>query len=68
MNDTEWLDKVVLAEKVYNAGRLHTDVQHDEVLKFIEYLHKAYGYAYDKPTPRHENMPHKKANSVASLG
>ena len=60
MNDKEWLDKVVVAEKVYSEGRLHTDAQHDEVLKFVEFLHKTYGYSYDKPKPRHENMPEKK--------
>ena len=60
MIDKEWLDKVILAERVYNEGRLHTDFQQDEILKFIEFLHKEYGYSYEKPEARHENMPHKK--------
>jgi hypothetical protein len=57
MNDKEWLDRVVHGCKVYNETRLHTDFQEDEVLKFVEWLHKQYGYSYEKPQPRHRNTP-----------
>jgi hypothetical protein len=57
MNDKEWLDKVVQASKVYNDTRLHTDFQEDEVLKFVEWIHKQYGYQYTKPQPTHKNTP-----------
>jgi hypothetical protein len=57
MNDKVWLDRVIAAATVYNDTRLHTDFQEDEVLKFIEYLHRQYGYEYNKPTPRHRNTP-----------
>ena len=53
MKDKDWLDKVILAAKVYNDTRLHTDFQEKEILDFLEYLHKQYGIAYTKPTPRH---------------
>jgi hypothetical protein len=57
MNDKEWLDKVTTAATVYNDERLHTDFQEDEILKFLEYLHAQYGYAYTKPKPRYRNTP-----------
>ena len=59
MTDKDWLDKVVLAAKVYNDQRLHTDFQEDEILKFLEWLHKQYGIVYIKPDPKHRNEPHK---------
>lgn len=59
MKDKEWLDKVVLAATVYNDQRLHTDFQEDEVLKFVDWIHKQYGVAYNKPTARHRNELHK---------
>lgn len=57
MSDKVWLDKVVQAATVYNDRRLHTDFQEDEILKFIEWLHKQYGYEYRKPEARHRNIP-----------
>ena len=57
MNDREWLDRVTKAAQVYNEDRLHTDFQEDEILKFVEYLHKQYGYEYTKPVARHRNAP-----------
>ena len=57
MNDKAWLDKVIAAATVYNDTRLHTDFQEDEVLKFVEYLHRQYGYEYAKPKPSHRNTP-----------
>jgi hypothetical protein len=57
MNDKEWLDRVQQAATVYNEDRLHTDFQEDEVLKFVEYLYKTYGYEYNKPLPRQRNTP-----------
>ena len=59
MTDKEWLDKVVLSATVYNEQRLHTDFQEEEVLKFVEWLHKQYGIAYDKPKATHQNTPEK---------
>ena len=47
MNDKEWLDKVKLAEKVYNEQRLHRDFQAEEVQKFVEWLYKQYGVVYE---------------------
>jgi hypothetical protein len=57
MNDKDWLDKVVLGSNVYNEQRLHTDFQEEEVLKFIEWLHRQYGIAYEKPKAQHRNTP-----------
>jgi len=57
INDKEWLDKVVLGATVYNDTRLHTNFQEDEVLKFVEWLHKQYGIAYVKPEATHQNTP-----------
>jgi hypothetical protein len=57
MSDKEWLERVQRAAMVYNEDRLHTDFQEDEVLKFVEYLHKQYGYEYIKPLARHRNTP-----------
>ena len=57
MSDKVWLDKVIQAATVYNDSRLHTDFQEDEVLKFVEWLHKQYGYTYNKPQPTHRNTP-----------
>lgn len=56
MTDKEWLDKVVLATTVYNNTRLHTDFQEDEILKFLEWLHKQYGIAYTKPESKHRRV------------
>ena len=55
MNDKEWLDKVSHASKVYNENRTHRDFQEEEVLKFVEWLHKQYGYTYTKPIAVHKN-------------
>ena len=59
MIDKIWLDKVCLAAEVYNDQRLHTNFQEEEVLKFLQFLHKTYGVDYVKPEPRHRNEPHK---------
>ena len=59
MTDKEWLDKVVLSATVYNEQRLHTDFQEEEILKFVDWLHKQYGIAYDKPKATHQNTPEK---------
>jgi hypothetical protein len=61
----ESLDKVVLAAKVYNEQRLHTNFQEDEVLKFLEWLHKQYGIEYTKPKPNHYNTPEIKEHLKA---
>jgi hypothetical protein len=59
MNDKEWLDKVVAGCKIYNDDRIHTDFQEEEVLKFVEWLHKQYGIEYVKPKAIHQNTPEK---------
>lgn len=51
MNDKTWLDNVARAALIYNDTRSHRDFQADEVLKFVEWLHKSYGYEYTKPQP-----------------
>ena len=55
MIDREWLDKVALGARVYNEGRLHRDFQSNEVLKFVEWLHKQYGVEHTKPEPTTRN-------------
>ncbi len=60
MNDKEWLDKVATACAVYNKDRLHTDFQEEEVLKFVEWLHKQYDVEYIKPKATHQNTPEYK--------
>jgi hypothetical protein len=59
MIDKEWLDRVSHAATVYNNSRIHTDFQEDEVLKFVEWLHKQYGVVYNKPKPQHRNTPNE---------
>jgi len=59
MTDKEWLDKVVLSATVYNEQRLHTDFQEEEILKFVDWLHKQYGIEYVKPQATHQNTPEK---------
>lgn len=51
MNDKPWLDRVARAALVYNDTRIHRDFQSNEVLKFVEYLYRVYGYEYTKPAP-----------------
>ena len=46
MNDKEMLERIRLAAKVYNDGRMHRDFQADEVNKFVEWLYKQYGVVY----------------------
>lgn len=53
------LKKVVLAATVYNQQRLHTNFQEEEILKFLEWLHRLYGIEYTKPTATHQNTPEK---------
>jgi len=62
-----WLDKVSLACKVYNETRLHTNFQEEEVLNFVEFLHKTYGYEYAKPMATHQNTPERLALALAKL-
>jgi hypothetical protein len=51
MNDKTWLAYVAHAALVYNDTRLHREFQADEELKFVEWLHRQYGYEYTKPDP-----------------
>lgn len=43
----------------YNAQRLHTNFQEEEILKFLEWLHQKYGLEYTKPVATHQNTPEK---------
>lgn len=56
MNDKPWLDRVAKAALIYNDTRTHRDFQSDEVLKFVEYLHRQYGYQYTKPHPTQKTI------------
>jgi len=42
MTDKEWLDRVKLAEQVYNK-----EFQTEEVRKFVQWLYKQYGVVYE---------------------
>lgn len=57
MNNKEWLDKVALGCTEYNNQRLHTNFQEDEILKFVEWLHKQNNVEYTKPVATHKNTP-----------
>lgn len=48
MNDRDLLERIKLAAKVYNEGRLCRDFQAEEVNKFVEWLYKQYGVVYTK--------------------
>ena len=50
MNDKEWLERITLAAKVYNEGRLHRDFQAEEIEKFISWLYKQYGIVQNDKT------------------
>ena len=56
MLDKEWLTKVEIGAKIYNESRIHRDFQSDEVLKFVEWLHKQYGIEYTKPDPTNKTQ------------
>ena len=47
--EKEWLQLVHKASQIYKEQRAHRDFQADEVYKFVEWLHKEYGYFYSKP-------------------
>lgn len=59
MNDKDWLDKVVAGCIEYNNQRLHTNFQEEEILKFVEWLHKQNDVDYVKPEATHQNTPEK---------
>jgi len=59
MNDKVFLDRLVSITTVYNDQRMHTNFQEEELLKFLAWIHKEYGYEYEKPVARHRNEPHK---------
>ncbi len=41
------LERVSLAAKVYNEGRLHRDFQAEEIQKFIEWMYQQYGIVHN---------------------
>jgi hypothetical protein len=44
--DKQTLKLIKLGAKVYNQQRLCRDFQEEEVLKFVEWLYKEWGYIY----------------------
>lgn len=44
--DKQSLDLIRLGALIYNNQRLSKDFQEQEVLKFVEWLYKEWGYAY----------------------
>ena len=53
--EKEWLTLVHKASQIYNEQRAHRDFQANEVYKFVEWLHKEYGYFYSKPELTNKN-------------
>ena len=49
LGEHEWLHQLHTASQLYNEQRGHRDFQADEVYKFVEWMHKEYGYFYAKP-------------------
>jgi hypothetical protein len=60
MNTKEWLAEVVAGATTYNQQRLHTNFQEDEILKFLDWLHKQHNVDYVKPDATHQNTPEVK--------
>lgn len=48
--DKQVLDLIQLGAIVYNEQRLSRDFQDQEVLKFVEWLYKEWGYVYEQRT------------------
>ena len=59
MNDKVFLDRLVAMATMYNDQRMHTNFQEEEILKFLAWIHHAYGYTYEKPVAKHRNEPWK---------
>ena len=55
MSEKDWLHNLHKASQLYNEQRAHRDFQADEVYKFVEWLHKEYGYFYIKPDLTNKN-------------
>lgn len=55
MSEKDWLHNLHKASIMYNEQRAHRDFQADEVYKFVEWLHKEYGYFYSKPELTNKN-------------
>lgn len=47
--DKQSLDLIRLGALIYNNKRLSKDFQEEEVLKFVEWLYKEWGYTYYEP-------------------
>lgn len=47
MLDKQWLDRVALGARVY-LGNTEDD-RSEEILKFVEWLHRQYGIVYHRP-------------------
>lgn len=55
MSEKDWLYNLHKASQLYNEQRAHRNFQADEVYKFVEWLHKEYGYFYVKPDLTNKN-------------
>lgn len=53
------LNQLVQDATTYNQQRLHTNFQEQEILDFLNWLHKRYGVEYAMPTATHQNIPEK---------
>jgi len=55
ISESDWMAQLHRASMLYNEGRAHRDFQADEVYKFVEWLHREYGYTYIKPKLTNKN-------------
>ena len=55
ISESDWMLQLHRASMLYNEGRVHRDFQADEVYKFVEWMHKEYGYVYVKPKLTNKN-------------
>jgi hypothetical protein len=55
LSEKYWLDRLDKASQLYNEERAHRDFQADEIYKFVEWLHKEYGYVYTRPPLTNKN-------------
>ena len=55
ISESEWMAQLHKASLMYNESRAHRGFQADEVYKFVEWLHKEYGYVYTKPELTNKN-------------
>lgn len=54
-SEHEWVRQLRSLSEMYNQQRPHRDFQADEVYKFVEWIHRQYGYLYIKPDLTNKN-------------